>query len=712
MATQLTKYDIVIFYGPKYTGKSLFFTEKLSQTHVVVCPSEIFSKNESLGLRDIMIHATKLLREGKMIAFVDENASRALRESYIKYMNRKHPDKKICILELLPSCGMDHLLWSREFRVADMAAKIEWDDQGVNMVSESLDDSQILKWFHDNADGSNTLCPSEIVDTPNKDEGVEIAREKIPLMTTSVFKFEVPVLYIQWESIQGSQSEKKLKQNVSKAVRLWSQSNPCGRIIFIHDGSQVKTGETTLSQQCCEVREIMQDFVCQFTDCPLYLLHLENADEAGGYVTPPKPGLLAFLQKRHHLNLQSKSSIYLYHTSNHQHMAEGAGLQNIKVSRVVQNPSLVLSQSASAKASMPVLLKDLQVKLDSSWSDADPVIPLYRTRDKYQNSFTSCFLGCGRREYMFAKEWDIVERYQKQYAEKARRVNDLESVIDTRDIFSLLTPSGGNDLRTTVPISSTMCHNEGDIPRDLPKWMLGRSPGSTLKSRSNSSASVDVKIRHTEYVMTEMELTLTAEEILRQASREDLIEIARSGQQQKRKTVSERNAKVYENQECNRTVVKEPQHSDDNLNKDTDKDDTNDFSHPQRNDILDDLFDTSKNKSPKKKARLDFENMDKVPENPNSSRKMWKTPQNSFLKETSLHGGGDVDRSSQKTCISGHASHEDSDAKTGNNDKLGLSAEENVIRSDHMKHDLATSFIESSKKRPAADLSILDEIFS
>ncbi|KAK3590230.1 hypothetical protein CHS0354_041296 [Potamilus streckersoni] len=712
MATHLANYDIVIFHGPKYTGQSLFFTEKLSETHVAVCPSEIFSKNPSLGLRDIMIHATKLLWEGKMIAFVDENASRAVRESYIKYMNRKHPNKKICILELLPACGIDHLFWSREFSVADMAAKIECDDQDINMVPASLDDSQILKWFHDIDDGPNTLCHSEKVDPPNKDEGVEIKREKIPLMTNSVFKFEVPVLYIQWESIQGDHSERRLEQNICKALRLWSQSNPCGRIIFIHDGSQIKTGKTTLSQTRCEVREIMQNFVCQFTECPLYLLHLENADEAGEYATPPKPGLLAFLQRRHHLNLQSKSSIYLYQSTSHYQMAEGAGLQSIKVSRVVQNPSLVLSHNASAKATMPALLKDFQVKLDSRWSDADPIIPLYRTRDKYQNSFTSCYLGCGRREYIFARDWDIVERYQKQYAEKARRVNDLESIIDARETCLLLTPSRGNDLQNTASISSTIAHNEGEISRDIPMWMLGRSPGSTLKSKSYGTASFDVKIRQTEYVMTEMELTLMAEEILKQASREDLIEKAKSGQKQNKKTNSERNAKVCESQECNQTAVKGPQHADDNRNKDFDKDDADDFA--QGKDILDDLFHASweKKKSPKKKARFDFEDVDKVPENPNNSRNVWKKPHDSFLKKTFQHGNGDVDRSSQKTRASGYSSQEDSYAKTGNNDKLGLSEEESVLRSDYVKHDLANTFIESSRKRPITDLSILDEIFS
>lgn len=54
----------------------------------------------------------------------------------------------------------------------------------------------------------------------------------------------------------------------------------------------------------------------QFTQFPVYVFHLDDPKQAGGYVIPPKPGILAFLQQRHHLNLHSRVGIIEAQTFN------------------------------------------------------------------------------------------------------------------------------------------------------------------------------------------------------------------------------------------------------------------------------------------------------------------------------------------------------------------------------------------------------------
>ena len=51
----------------------------------------------------------------------------------------------------------------------------------------------------------------------------------------------------------------------------------------------------------------------------------------GSFCSPPYPGHIAFLQRLHHINLQAKATMYLYHTQQHMKMAQAAGVQHIKV---------------------------------------------------------------------------------------------------------------------------------------------------------------------------------------------------------------------------------------------------------------------------------------------------------------------------------------------------------------------------------------------
>lgn len=49
----------------------------------------------------------------------------------------------------------------------------------------------------------------------------------------------------------------------------------------------------------------------QFTDVPVYVLAVHNPGLSGGFTVPPRPGLIAYLQRRHCLDLHFKVSVDL-----------------------------------------------------------------------------------------------------------------------------------------------------------------------------------------------------------------------------------------------------------------------------------------------------------------------------------------------------------------------------------------------------------------
>ena len=74
-------------------------------------------------------------------------------------------------------------------------------------------------------------------------------------------------------------------------------------------------------------------FYLQLSTC-IYLIFPSHAQ--GAFCIPPKPGLLAFLQRLHHLDLHARATMYLYHTQSHMNMARSAGVQHIKASVCVE----------------------------------------------------------------------------------------------------------------------------------------------------------------------------------------------------------------------------------------------------------------------------------------------------------------------------------------------------------------------------------------
>ena len=56
------------------------------------------------------------------------------------------------------------------------------------------------------------------------------------------FQFEVPALFIQWEGFLSEGDTSSLQCDIVSVIEKWSDSNPCGRVFILHDGSSIRTG--------------------------------------------------------------------------------------------------------------------------------------------------------------------------------------------------------------------------------------------------------------------------------------------------------------------------------------------------------------------------------------------------------------------------------------------------------------------------------------
>ncbi|WAR22128.1 hypothetical protein MAR_016102, partial [Mya arenaria] len=213
-------------------------------------------------------------------------------------------DVSISLITIIPKYGCQQVLWGREMAIAEQSLC-----PGREVLMSS--DGDIHRWFSDMNDAS-----------------------------ISYKHGKVPGLLIQWEFIERVANDKTGIRLWELVLGTWQQENPCGRVIIVSDGSQVHTGETSRTQFLAKIDETMKSISEKLKHGPVYVCVIMDRKKAGCYTTPPSPGILAFLQRRHSLNLHTRRTVYLYETSQHMKMAENAGVRCLKASKVAENPSL------------------------------------------------------------------------------------------------------------------------------------------------------------------------------------------------------------------------------------------------------------------------------------------------------------------------------------------------------------------------------------
>ncbi|XP_062616812.1 uncharacterized protein LOC134278515, partial [Saccostrea cucullata] len=312
----------------------------------------------------------------------------------------------------------------------------------------------------------------------------------------------------RWGIYHKSDDSLNLKDGVKQICVHWNEQNPVGRVIFILYGNKepIEEGLHMLTRLAKQL------------DFPIYLFHVVDPTEAGTFCEPPNPGILAFLQKRHHLFLHSTKTVYIYSHQDHMTLARTAGVNCVKITQLLQNPALVIGSHVITRSTIPEYLRTMEILPKDKETLERPNLPCVTEEENFQDSHIKCELPYGRQEFILAKDFNTIMGYQELYQSCVLRLKQPESVY-TQDEEK--DPECNTSLNTSLNESS----------RKLPSWMLGKEtpPGKrtlhtkTILQRNESSSSMEGQGRQTIYIMTEEELLEIAKDVLKQAGRTDVL---------------------------------------------------------------------------------------------------------------------------------------------------------------------------------------------
>ncbi|XP_019626257.1 PREDICTED: uncharacterized protein LOC109471413 [Branchiostoma belcheri] len=173
-------------------------------------------------------------------------------------------------------------------------------------------------------------------------------------------------------------------------------------------------------------------FTLQFTANVVYFAQIADLEESGPFSRPPEPGLLAWLQLSHHLNLFHQSSLYVWQSSNHRRSAESVGMRHVSGDRLVARPRMVLSVPKSVNAEIPATLQSLKLVTPDT-PPPPPSVPLYQEALQHcelgegtSSTPQVCYIsrnmqGVGRVHGVCFRDMSVLERVQGLYRDNARR---------------------------------------------------------------------------------------------------------------------------------------------------------------------------------------------------------------------------------------------------------------------------------------------------
>ncbi|XP_013389946.1 uncharacterized protein LOC106158479 isoform X1 [Lingula anatina] len=517
--------QVLLFVGPPSVGKTLFFKNKLAGTHVLFSPKEEIAKDKQLGLRQLALKVVKLLKQGKKVAVDGENKTRKLRKCYIHIIKEKVPDCSIAIVLFRPKYGMIQLQWAQAFSQADdfFTGKSLKDDEDLPSTEK-----QFKSWLNA-LSGIKNADDDDGPEMPKEYEGCTVGDISLRLEVETGWKFEVPGLFIEWQSLLNARPSEQLaiETGAVEAVEAWYTKYTCGRVIIIFDGRK-GTRRDQKESKLQQMEDTLIKFSEQIQSCPIYALCVENREIPGDFAEPLGPNLIAFAQRLHHLGLQNKGSVYLYTSQEHLHCATAAGVKHIKASKAFSNPAMMVSGYGVTTPSTPPLLADVGF-ISSSSRGSHQAVPLAEDEEALTNRKWTCVkLGFRRKMFLFCRDIGQLESYIQDYKhyrtpidERGSRIAELNHNISEPVQTPRKTP--------TVFLS--------DKTRDLPKWMLckkkkmERSSGMQNVSEVSSTLDLDCddpddvaeqsvkrsRICHTVYVMDEDELMQTAQMVLKEA---------------------------------------------------------------------------------------------------------------------------------------------------------------------------------------------------
>nr|XP_058944518.1 uncharacterized protein LOC131772588 isoform X4 [Pocillopora verrucosa] len=400
------KPEVVFFYGPPFSGKALFFKHHFSQTHKKINPAELFEATPSLSHREVILKVVNTLNEGHSVVVDDENSSKIKRKSYMAIIRKKVGlcNFRVIYFHIAPSSGLFICYWAREW---ELACQFE-----LSLIK--LSDMEVEQWFQNNTE------------PPSEEEGFnKIDKVDVQLVCDTPYKFVVPALFFQWEGLFQCQEEQtNIHKAVINVVKKWSHNNLWGRVVLL----KLSEKQSCEGGKTCEWLKKMKQLTCELVtqvNMPIFLVHL--CSYLWEFSRPPNPGLFAWLQRLHNIDLSNKATFFIHSSDDHSKAATAAGVKCIKANKLLQNPSMIDTVHCGVAARVPECVSKAKLTWLDSQGRPEARIPLFReavsSHDRTgENKVSSNCVTVTNKSYTHGicfKDFASLERFNLQYKQAA-----------------------------------------------------------------------------------------------------------------------------------------------------------------------------------------------------------------------------------------------------------------------------------------------------
>eukprot|EP00117_Sycon_ciliatum_P049154 scpid28481/ scgid34894/ len=368
--------ELVLFVGPPFSGKTLYYVYNLQSTHERVCPQQIYADNRKnvRSLAQLIVYVLDILRRGRSVVVDDLNWSSGLRSSYFSKVRAKLPSCQCRCLVFRPRFSLRQCLWSWYWSTAphvDGGRSLSHHDVTPDLVDIYLnlwfsDEQQAQQRQHRGASRRHVLrqtaiAPPDIPSVTTSDitgDGVQTGTVTSLLSCESEFEWNTPALFIEHTAVgrpSTTENGVHLVDDVVEACRLWADKQPLGRLILLCD--DVDDGNVQSQRE--HLSQLAESMAQRLPSHPVYFLLVAAGATGGtfpGTALPPQPGLVAWLQCTHMLSVTHTHTFYIWTTAEHRIAAETCGLFTFKAERLASKPHSIVAVKFSRPQTPQVLL--------------------------------------------------------------------------------------------------------------------------------------------------------------------------------------------------------------------------------------------------------------------------------------------------------------------------------------------------------------------
>lgn len=425
--------EVVFLCGPPFSGKELYYAQHFSETHQRIRPQELFLADPFLGLRAVTINIVNLLNKGHSVVIDDGNSNKKTRKSYFNILKNKVP---YCTYRAInfhtpTTDGLLICQWAREW---EMAYQFECICRNVP--------------FQDTAKDVEHWCEKRALDTPDEEEGFnEIIQVEVQLICDTPFKFVVPALFLQWESLfqDKEEGQSHLHNAAIAAINKWSHSNSFGRIIVLRLNEKQQCGKCACVD---EMKEVVKELATKGS-VPVFFVHV--CAFPWNFERPPNPGLFAWLQRLHTIDLSHRATFFVWSHDSYHNAAMAAGIKCIKASKLLKSPEMINSVLCGLTSQLPLYVKNARLIWSGSLNRPAACVPLFHRVVSFHDSTNARDVMVTNNQFyhgVYFKDLETFQSYNSRYQEVA-----IPTEPASKDLFKTKS--------CQVPSEQDTCTKEG-----------------------------------------------------------------------------------------------------------------------------------------------------------------------------------------------------------------------------------------------------------